>query len=63
MATTITKTFSVTVLFSKDDETNLAASNLQYTQMLANMTKRIGQEAESQMGIVSSHIVGSVGVT
>ena len=63
MATEITKNFSMDVKFSRDDEENLSATDLDYTQMLTAMTKRITQEAESSMGIVSSHIVGDVTVT
>lgn len=63
MATKITKNFSVNVIYSRDDEENLGATDINYTQMLANITKRITEECEAQMGKVSSHIVGSVSVT
>ena len=63
MATEITKNFSMDVKFSRDDEENLSVTDINYTQMLTAMAKRIKQEAESSMGIVSSHIVGDVTVT
>jgi len=63
MGTTITKNFSMDVIYSKDDGEDLVVSNIQYTQMLADITKRITEEAEASMGIVSSHIVGSITVT
>ena len=63
MGTTITKNFSVDVKYSREDGEDLGATDLNYTQMLENITKRITEECEAQMGIVSSHIVGSVSVT
>lgn len=63
MGTERTKTLSVTVKFSRDDGENLSITDLNYTQMLNNLKKRITEEAESSMGIVSSHIVGSVSIT
>lgn len=63
MGVQLTKTFTMTVIYSRDDGEDLVASNIQYQQMLENITKRITEEAESQMGIVSSHISGSVAVT
>lgn len=62
MGTTITKNFSVDVIYSRDDEENLSVTDLNYTQMLANLKKRIAQDVESSMGILSSHIVGSVSI-
>jgi len=63
MGAKITKTFSVDVIFSRDDEETLCITDLNYTQMLAELTKRITEQAEASMGIVSSHIVGDVAVT
>jgi len=62
MGIQITKNFNVDVIYSRDDEEDLVASDLNYTQMLENITKRITEECEAQMGIVSSHIDGSVTV-
>jgi len=60
MATQITKTFSVICIFSRDDEEDLGATDLNYLQMKTAIKKRIAQDVVSSMGIVSSHISGSV---
>ncbi len=62
MGVEITKTFTMSVKYSRDDGEDLAVSSIQYQQMLTEMTKRITEQAEASMGIVSSHIVGSVSV-
>jgi len=60
MATNQTKTFSVTVIFSKDTEENLAADEIHYLELKTMIKKRIAQDVECSEGIISSHIVGSV---
>jgi len=62
MATTITKNFSVDVIFSKDDVSELAADDIIYLQLLAQIKKGITEQCEASMGIHEAHIDGSVTV-
>ena len=60
MGTTVTKTYSITVRYSKDDSGNLGASDLAYTELRAKIIKKLGQVVPMSQGNTSAHIVGSV---
>ena len=63
MSTSITKTFSVTVKFSRDDQEDLAADLIAYTELKKELKKSIGEIVTASKGILSSHIVGDVSET
>ncbi len=63
MATTFSKTYSVTVDFSRDDEETITESDLQSVEMRAEIQARILSAVQSSKGIYSSHIDGSVSET
>jgi len=63
MGTEITKTFSVTVVFSVESQNsleNLSASDINYLSLKTTIKKRLAQDVECSQGVISSHIVGSV---
>lgn len=60
MATSFSKTYSVTVDFSRDDEAALTDADIQAAEMRAEIIIRIKEAVESSKGIYSSHISGSV---
>lgn len=57
MATSITKTYTVKVKYSRDDGVDLAADFLTYTELKSFIKKGLGELVEAQKGIVSSHLV------
>ena len=63
MAETITKNFSVDVKFTKGDREDLAADDMIYLRLLAQITKGITEQVEASMGIHEAHIDGEVTVT
>jgi len=63
MGATITKTFTMSIIFSRDDEETLCIDDIHYLQLLAQMKKSIGELTHGSMGVVSTHIVGEVEVT
>lgn len=60
MATSITKTYSITVKYSRDDEGAITDTDLEYTELRAHVMKKIGQAVPVSRGILSAHISGSV---
>ena len=60
MADTISKTFSITIKFNRDDGEDLAADFLTYNQLKSEVKKAISGVVSASKGIVSAHIVGSV---
>lgn len=62
MAKEITKNFSVDVIFSKDDVSELETDDIIYLRLLAQITKGITEQVEASMGIHEAHISGSVTV-
>ena len=63
MGLTITKTFSVAVVFSVESQNsleNLSASDINYLSLKTMIKKRIAQQVECSQGVISSHIVGEV---
>ena len=63
MATTINKTFTITVNYSRDDGENLADDFLTYTELKSEIKKAVGEVVPRSKGIVSAHIVGEVSET
>ena len=62
MGATITKTFTMSIIFSRDDNETLCIDDINYLQLLAQMKKSIGELSESSRGIISTHISGEVTV-
>ena len=63
MGTEITKTFSVTVVFSVESQNSLedlSAADINYLSLKTTIKKRIAQDVECSQGVISSHIVGEV---
>jgi len=60
MATSITKTYSITIKYSRDDEGTLTDTNLEYTELREHIMKKIEQSVPASRGILSAHISGSV---
>jgi len=63
MGATITKTFTMSIIFSRDDDETLCIDDINYLQLLAQMKKSIGELSEGSRGIISTHISGEVTVT
>lgn len=63
MATEITKNFSVGVKFTKADGETLAADDIIYVQLLAQIKKSITEQCEASMGVYEAHIDGEITVT
>jgi len=55
MATSLTKVFTATVIFEKNDESTIVASNLQYVDLLALITKKIEEETNASLGEIDAH--------
>lgn len=60
MATTVEKTYSITIKYSRDDGKDLTDSDLEYTTLRAKIMKSIAETVPISQGILSAHIVGSV---
>jgi len=60
MATSITKTYSITVKYSRDDVRTLTDTDLEYAELRKHIMKKIEQSVPCQRGILSAHISGSV---
>ena len=63
MGTTISKTYTMTVKYSRDDSEDLAADFLTYTTLKTSVKKAISEVVPRSKGIVSVHIVGEVSET
>jgi len=63
MGATITKTFSVAVVFSVESQNSLedlSAADINYLSLKTTIKKRLAQDVECSQGVISSHIVGEV---
>ena len=63
MGDTITKTFSVAVVFSVESQNSLedlSAADINYLSLKTTIKKRLAQDVECSQGVISSHIVGEV---
>ena len=63
MGATISKTFSVAVVFSVESQNSLedlSAADINYLSLKTTIKKRFAQDVECSQGVISSHIVGEV---